>query len=40
MVITVMKAPGPGWLILAELVEGGRYKAVVERHGAEPLPEE
>jgi DUF2992 family protein len=40
MVITVMKAPGPGWLILAELVEDGRYKAVVERYGAEPLPEE
>ena len=40
MVITVMKAPGPGWLILAELVEDGRYKAVVERYGAEPPPEE
>src|SRR5689334_15488769 len=39
-IITVVKADGPGWLIIAETVDEGRYKMVRELCGEEPVTEE
>jgi uncharacterized protein YggU (UPF0235/DUF167 family) len=36
MKLTVRKADGPGWLMIAETVENGLYKVVTERCGEEP----
>ncbi|MEJ8544413.1 DUF167 family protein [Brevibacillus borstelensis] len=36
MKLTVRKAEGPGWLMIAEMVENGLYKVVTERCGEEP----
>jgi uncharacterized protein YggU (UPF0235/DUF167 family) len=38
--ITVVKADGPGWLIIAETVDEGRYRMVRELCGEEPVTEE
>lgn len=34
--MTVRKADGPGWLMIAEMVENGLYKVVTERCGEDP----
>ena len=39
-VITVVKADGPGWLIIAETYEDGRYRMVRELFGDEPVTDE
>lgn len=36
MKLTVLKADGPGWKMIAEVVEEGKYKVVTERVGKEP----
>ena len=36
MKLTVRKAEGPGWLLIAEMVEEGKYKMVQERCAKEP----
>ncbi|KKX54084.1 DUF167 domain-containing protein [Brevibacillus borstelensis] len=36
MKLTVRKADGPGWLMIAEMVENGLYKVVTERCGEDP----
>ncbi|WP_134684450.1 DUF167 family protein [Brevibacillus migulae] len=36
MKLTVRKAEGPGWLLIAEIVEEGKYKMVQERCAKEP----
>ncbi len=38
--ITVVKADGPGWLMIAETIENGRYRTVRELCGEEPVTEE
>jgi uncharacterized protein YggU (UPF0235/DUF167 family) len=36
MKLTVLKADGPGWKMIAETVEDGKYKVVTERVAKEP----
>ena len=38
--ITVVKADGPGWLVIAETVDQGRYRMVRELFGEEPFTAE
>lgn len=38
--ITVVKADGPGWLVIAETVDQCRYRVVRELFGEEPFTEE
>ncbi|HEX2914087.1 MAG TPA: DUF167 family protein [Chloroflexia bacterium] len=38
--ITVVKADGPGWLIIAETVDEGRYRMIRELYGEEPVTDE
>jgi hypothetical protein len=38
--LTVVKADGPGWLVIAEMVDNGRYRMVRELFGEEPVTEE
>jgi uncharacterized protein YggU (UPF0235/DUF167 family) len=38
--ITVVKADGPGWLVIAETLDQGRYRVVRELFGEEPFTAE